>query len=242
MNDLTKINGKDIAVKEYQGKRVVTFKDIDTVHERLEGTARKRFNDNKEHFIESEDYIVLKTDEAISYGITAPSGLNLITESGYLMLVKSFTDDLAWKVQRELVNNYFNFKNEKKKTSLELLELHYQAIKEVSNRIEDVDEDLQNFKLDMPLLGIECDKITTAVKATGVKCLGGKESPAYSDKSLRGKVYSDIYSQIKRQFGVSSYKAIKRNQADIAVGIVNKYETPFVLRHEIHQMNRQIIM
>ena len=31
----------------------------------------------------------------------------LITEQGYLMLVKSFTDDLAWKVQRELVNGYF---------------------------------------------------------------------------------------------------------------------------------------
>lgn len=28
-------------------------------------------------------------------------------ESGYLMIVKSFTDDLAWSVQRELVKTYF---------------------------------------------------------------------------------------------------------------------------------------
>ena len=41
------------------------------------------------------------------YGITAPNGLTLITESGYLMLVKSFTDDLAWDVQRQLVKRYF---------------------------------------------------------------------------------------------------------------------------------------
>ncbi|OAD19482.1 toxin-antitoxin system, toxin component, Bro family [Candidatus Thiomargarita nelsonii] len=33
--------------------------------------------------------------------------ITLITETGYLMLVKSFTDDLAWQVQRELVNKYF---------------------------------------------------------------------------------------------------------------------------------------
>lgn len=33
--------------------------------------------------------------------------ITLITESGYLMLVKSFTDDLAWDVQRQLVNSYF---------------------------------------------------------------------------------------------------------------------------------------
>ncbi len=30
-----------------------------------------------------------------------------MTESGYLMLVKSFTDDLAWEVQRQLVSSYF---------------------------------------------------------------------------------------------------------------------------------------
>ena len=95
-------------VKEYQGKRVVTFKDIDEVHGRPDGTARKRFNDNREHFIEGEDYFVRKTDEAArEFGITAPNGLVLVTESGYLMLVKSFTDELAWKVQRELVNYYF---------------------------------------------------------------------------------------------------------------------------------------
>ena len=29
-----------------------------------------------------------------------PKGLTVLTEMGYLMLVKSFTDDLAWKVQR----------------------------------------------------------------------------------------------------------------------------------------------
>ncbi len=33
--------------------------------------------------------------------------VTLITESGYYMLVKSFTDDLSWDVQRQLVNTYF---------------------------------------------------------------------------------------------------------------------------------------
>ena len=31
----------------------------------------------------------------------------LITESGYFMLVKSFTDELAWSVQRQVVKTYF---------------------------------------------------------------------------------------------------------------------------------------
>lgn len=112
MGDLVHIEDTDISIKEYNGHRVVTFKDVDLVHNRPEGTARKRFNDNKKHFIEGEDFFVRKTDEAAKdYGIVAPNGLVLLTEQGYLMLVKSFTDDLAWKVQRQLVNSYFRVRN-----------------------------------------------------------------------------------------------------------------------------------
>lgn len=105
------INGSYLPVREHNGQRVITFKDIDTVHQRTTGTARKRFNDNKKHFVEGEDYFVRKTDEAYKeFGITAPNGLVLITESGYLMIVKSFTDDLSWNVQRQLVTAYFKAK------------------------------------------------------------------------------------------------------------------------------------
>lgn len=108
MNESVHIGNADISIKEYNGQRVVTFKDIDMVHGRPDGTARKRFNDNRHHFIESEDFFVRNTDEAKKeYGIAAPNGLVLMTEQGYLMLVKSFTDDLAWTVQRQLVNGYF---------------------------------------------------------------------------------------------------------------------------------------
>lgn len=115
MNSIT-INDHVIPVKEYMEQRVVTFKDIDMVHNRPEGTARKRFNDNKKHFIEGVDFFkVCQPSEIRTLGITRPQGgtpdeITLITETGYLMLVKSFTDDLAWAVQRELVNCYFRVK------------------------------------------------------------------------------------------------------------------------------------
>ena len=117
MNELQVINNTRISVKEFSGQRVVTFKDIDAVHGRPDGTARKRFNDNREHFITGEDFFVLtQPSEIRTLGIQRPQGgtpesVTLITESGYLMLVKSFTDDLAWKVQRELINSYFRAKS-----------------------------------------------------------------------------------------------------------------------------------
>ena len=39
-----------------------------------------------------------------------PKGLTLVTESGYLMISKVFNDDIAWDVQRKLVNSYFRVK------------------------------------------------------------------------------------------------------------------------------------
>ena len=112
MNEIV-INQTALQIKEYNGKRVVTFKDIDAVHERPEGTARRNFNANKKYFIEGEDYFVRNSYEAkTEFNIIAPNGLVLITELGYLMLVKSFTDDLAWTVQRQLVNAYFKAKKE----------------------------------------------------------------------------------------------------------------------------------
>lgn len=112
------VGNHTLPIKEYNNVRVVTFKDIDMVHERPDGTARKRFNDNKKHFIEEVDYFKIKCSEVRPFfGQTPPNGYNskaditLITETGYLMLVKSFTDDLAWKVQRKLVNTYFRVKD-----------------------------------------------------------------------------------------------------------------------------------
>ena len=111
-NAVMTINDKALPVREYNGKRIVTFVDIDKIHNRRDGTARKRFNENKKRFIEGEDYFVLKTDEAKrEYDIIAPNGLILITETGYLMLAKSFTDNLAWEVQRQLVTGYFRTKD-----------------------------------------------------------------------------------------------------------------------------------
>lgn len=155
MNNVVKIQNQEVMVKEYRGQRVVTFKDIDSVHERPEGTARKRFNDNKRHMIEGEDYFVRKTDEAKKeYGITAPNGLVLLTESGYLMLVKSFTDELAWKVQRQLVKSYFYVK----KTSTDKLS-HKEKLPSVNQMVKNIKGALHDAGVDSKYIAVEIVRI-----------------------------------------------------------------------------------
>ena len=99
MNDMIKINGTELGIKEYQGQRAVIFKDIDLVHGRVEGTAKRNFNTNKGKLIEETDYFFVKPKDVEKYEIRSSeinnAGTYLITESGYLMLVKSLQDDLA---------------------------------------------------------------------------------------------------------------------------------------------------
>jgi hypothetical protein len=128
-NSIIKIGSNDITVKEYKGKRVVTFKDIDQCHGKQDGAARKRFNENKQHFVNEVDFFEIShsdvgDDFGRTYGFNkkAPKGI-IITESGYLMLVKSFTDDLAWDVQRQLVNTYFRKGEDETDSSLVKREL-----------------------------------------------------------------------------------------------------------------------
>lgn len=113
MNDVITIENTEMQIREYNGERVVTFKDIDAVHGNKSGTAKRNFTRNKKHFIENEDFIVAtrdisKRDKLSLLNIDVPTrGITLLTESGYLLIAKSFADDLSWKVQRQLVNAYF---------------------------------------------------------------------------------------------------------------------------------------
>lgn len=89
----------------------MTFKDVDRVHGRVGGTASRSFRHNRKHFIEGEDYFKICADEFRRHNLgeisnMAQEDITLITESGYLMLAKPFTDELAWKVQQELVKCY----------------------------------------------------------------------------------------------------------------------------------------
>lgn len=124
MSNVITIENTEMQIREYNGQRVVTFKDIDTVHNRPSGTAKRNFARNKKHFIEREDFFtVTKNDVGTkfvpTYGFNekASSGI-LLTETGYLMLVKSLKDDLSWQVQRQLVNAYFKVKNELVQTAV----------------------------------------------------------------------------------------------------------------------------
>lgn len=119
------------------------------------------------------------------------------------------------------------------------IQLLAQGNVELNKRVDEIKEDLEALKMDLPILPIEADRITEAVRKKGVSVLGGKESNAYKNKGLRTKLYNNLYANLKYNFGIRSYKSIKRSQCDKAVEIIRKYEPPFFLSEMIRNENAQ---
>lgn len=119
------------------------------------------------------------------------------------------------------------------------IQLLAQGNVELNKRVDEIKEDLEALKMDLPILPIEADRITEAVRKKGVSVLGGKESNAYKNKGLRTKLYNNLYANLKYNFGIRSYKSIKRSQCDKAVEIIRKYEPPFFLAEMIRNENAQ---
>lgn len=238
----------ELAVTEYRDIRVLTTQQIAEAYGTDEKTVSKNFNNNKDRYTEGKHYVCLRGEElkqfkSNSQNLRIASNVNTLylwTEKGAFLHAKSLGTDKAWEVYENLVDFYFNKK--KVMSTAEQIQILAQGNIELEQKIDSVDKDLQEFKREMPLLAIECHQITDAKNKKVVPLLGGKDSNAYKNASLRGRVYRDLEGQLRREFGVSSYKAIHRNQTDKALEIISEYELPLCLAEQIHDENAQINM
>ena len=227
----------ELQITEYKNIRVLTTQQIAEAYGSDTRVISNNFNRNKDRYVEGKHYICLEDGEKrefvdhhqIDDGSKKASKLYLWTEKGAFLHAKSLNTDVAWEVYDRLVDNYFEKPKAVPMTTDQKIQLLAQGNVELTERIDKVDKDLQEFKADMPLLALECQRITRAKNQKVVPLMGGKSAPAYKNKSLMHKVYSDVDAQLRREFGVNTYKAIKRNQCDFAVKIIEDYVLP--MRH-----------
>lgn len=249
MEKIKAANAIDALVKiELRGERVLTTQQLAEIYETDTNNIQKNFSRNEKRFIENIHYFKLEGQELKEFknrltdsplvGKNAKS-LILWTEKGASRHSKILDTDMAWKRFDELEETYFNvkYKTFKPLSPTELLNLQLQVLKEQEEKINKVDEDLQSFKVDIPLFGNEQYDLQKLVRSKGTSILGGRDSRAYKNKSLRQRLYSDLQGEIKRQFGVNTYKAIKRSELKSAKEIVSKYIPPLALKNEIASEN-----
>lgn len=169
--------------------------------------------------------------------------MTFLTEDGLYEILMQSRKPIAKKFKKEVKNILKELRlqnNPYSKLSKELKAILTIDEKQqvIEQNIKEVKTELTDFKQDIPLFAVECDEISRLVRKVGTNTLNGKLSNAYKDKSIRSKVYSDIYRQLRREFGVTSYKAIKRRQLEQALRAVENYRLPMVLEEEINLINK----
>lgn len=120
----------------------------------------------------------------------------------------------------------------------EQIQLLAQGNVELNQKVDSLSGRMDAVEKELPLLPVDADRISNAVKAKGTETLGGKESKAYHSKSLRQNVYASIYGNLKYNFGITgTYKKLKRSQTDKALEIVRSYQPPLYLKERIDKEN-----
>ena len=126
------------------------------------------------------------------------------------------------------------------KTTGGQIQLLAQGYTELEQKVNDIKDDVSELKNNVPLYSCDIDEIQQHVKRRVVNILGGKQSEAYRDNSIRHKTFSDIWTQLKREYGcVSTYKSIKRKYIDDVHEFIDCYVVPKYLDELIQDASAQ---
>lgn len=243
---------KELQITEYSDMRVLTTQQIAEAYGTDAQVITNNFNRNKDRYVEGKHYICLTGEELKEFKTTHQNDLSssrinqlyLWTKKGAFLHAKSLNTDIAWEVYDRLVDSYFDHSNLLDGMSPEL-----KATLIVDKRVTKVEHRIDHIENDMPLFGAESDELSAHVKRKAIEMLGGKKSEAYRDSKIHKKVFSDIYNQLKREFGIydaegkaKSYKALKRKDLADAHDFVDCYTLPTFLAEQINDCNAQMRM
>ena len=230
-------NEEVIVKRTEDGELVVTSRQVAE-------DFRKEHNDTKKRIRElirdmgeiSHNYFILSKYKD---SLNRTQEEYLLTRDGFSLLVMGFTGSraLEWKLK---YIEAFNKMEQAIKNPFAHLSKELQAIIAIDTKVQKIEEDFNTFKSNLPLLNVDCKELQAEVRKKGIEVLGGYRSAAYNNKSLRSRTYQDIQYQIKREFGVNRYEAIKSRQVDKAIEIIRDYKAPYALADEITIENNQV--
>ena len=147
------------------------------------------------------------------------------------------------KAKDILANAFIEKKQSENPATLQQqIQLIAQGTTELYQKVDTLAERMDKFEQDLPLLPVNADELSHTVKKRVVEVLGGKDSNAYHNKSISQTAFSDAYRNLKYNFGVNSYKNIKRCQMDIALRIAREYQPPVFLEERIRNCNSQMTL
>ena len=218
-------------------------KDLRHVNESV-NKNRKRFKNGIDVIdLTGTEFVVDLVDSGIftRNAINAANNIYLLSERGYAKLLKVFEDDLAWDKYDELLDGYFQMRDEQReaepKTQAEIVAALAQHNVEQEKQYKALDGRVDLLEDTMRIDGSQEQKVNRKGKRKVMDSLGGGKSKAYQEISR--KVFSHFWSEFNRYFEIPRYGELPRVQFDEALHFIEEWSPNTSMRLEIKTLNGQ---
>lgn len=246
-----------------ESKKCISDKTVAEIHNQAEREIRRRVSDNIKRFTENVDYIDLKQRVGESHtlelllnlgyakqSITQAEHIYILSERGYVKLIKIMDTDLAWEIHDKLMDEYFEMREGK--YYYEELSPELKAIFVHDKKIQVINRRLDHIENTMTIDYEQQQELQSLAKVVTVNAVGGKKARAYTyqfppaDENDRppkmyGIVISRLWHDYQDYFRVNSYKNTPVARYEEALGYINRWTPPVNMQLEIGKINREEI-
>ncbi len=233
-----------LQVIDHEGQRVLTTAQLAEAFGTETKIISKNFERNESRYTEGKHFYSLKGEELKAFKSSRQNDDNLKfapilylwTEKGAWMHAKSLNTDQAWEAYEMLVDDYYRVKS----NPYEQLSQELQAIFLLDQRTQAFEVRVARLENNTTIDYGQQNDLQLIANKTVLAALGGKESPAYQDKTIRGETYSSLWKDYKGYFNTNSYKNTLVKDFDKAKEYVGGWRPHGKLLRDIEQANSQI--
>ena len=170
-----------------------------------------------------------------------------MNRDGFTLLAMGFTGSKAMEFKLKYIEAFNKMEKQIKEetqfrlpTNLnEMSTMFYSVMKDQDKKIEEQSEKV-NFLMNLSGLTSPRNKeLTKARNKKIIQVCGGSESNSYQDKSLRSKLYNELFKSYRHRFDVNQYVDTPMKRFDEAKEYINNWYPPFELKDEIEKANAQ---
>lgn len=232
-------------------KKSMLAQHIADIHGKDLRHVNEAVNKNKKRFKAGVDFLDLKGGnfvvDLVDSGIITRNAVNaanniyLLSERGYAKLIKIFEDDVSWDKYDELLDGYFQMRDEQSsrgpKTQAEIIAEIAQFNVKQEQQYKVLDGRVGSLEDTMRIDGSQERKINRKGKRKVMECLGGSKSNAY--KEISRKVFSHFWSEFNQYFEIPRYGELPRIQFDEGLNFIEEWSPSTSMRLEIRTINAQ---
>lgn len=170
-----------------------------------------------------------------------------MNRDGFTLLAMGFTGSKAMEFKLKYIDAFNKMEKQIKEetqfrlpTNLnEMSTMFYSVMKDQDKKIEEQSEKV-NFLMNLSGLTSPRNKeLTKARNKKIIQVCGGSKSNSYQDKSLRSKLYNELFKSYRHRFDVNQYVDTPMKRFDEAKEYINNWYPPFELKDEIEKANAQ---